>query len=57
MLQGGAHVKEAADLMGHGPIAMVEKIYGHLAAKNLMHAVARMPRFGKVARRRIRGAK
>jgi integrase len=57
MLQGGAQVKEVADLMGHGSIAMVEKIYGHLAAKNLVHAVARMPVFGKVARRRIRGAR
>jgi len=45
MLQGGATVKEVADLMGHGTTAMVERIYGHLARENLVAAVNRLPNF------------
>lgn len=45
MLQGGATVKQVADLLGHGSTAMVEKVYGHLAEANRIDAVNRLPRF------------
>lgn len=47
MLQKGATVKEVADLLGHGSTAMVERVYGHLARKNLIKAVRRLPDFGE----------
>jgi len=45
MLQKGATVVEVARLLGHGSTAMVERVYGHLAAQNLISAVGRLPRF------------
>lgn len=45
LLQEGATVKEVADLLGHSSTAMVEKVYGHLARRNLVQAVARLPAF------------
>lgn len=46
MLQRGATVSEVAKLLGHGSTAMVERVYGHLTAHNLVAAVGRLPRFG-----------
>ena len=45
LLQRGATVAEVAALMGHGSISMVSRVYGHLAAANLVSAVARLPEF------------
>jgi integrase len=45
MLQRGAQVREVAELLGHGSIQMVEKVYGHLAKQNLIDAVGRLPSF------------
>lgn len=45
MLQKGATVAEVAKLLGHGSTAMVERVYGHLAAQNLISAVGRLPEF------------
>lgn len=47
MLQGGASVKQVADLLGHGSTAMVEKVYGHLAEANRIDAVNRLPQFSR----------
>jgi integrase len=47
MLQRGAAVKEVADLLGHGSTVMVERVYGHLARKNLIRAVGRLPDFAR----------
>ena len=39
-------MREVAQLLGHRTTAMVELVYGHLAAANLTSAVARLPRLG-----------
>lgn len=40
LVQDGAHLKVVARLMGHASTTMVDKVYGHLAERNLDEAMA-----------------
>jgi integrase len=42
-LQNGANPFEVARLLGHASTKMVETVYGHLAARNLVRVVRRLP--------------
>lgn len=43
MVQGGVPLYDVSKLLGHGSIAMVQKVYGHLSSKELSKAVAALP--------------
>jgi integrase len=43
MLQEGVPLYDVAKLLGHGSIAMVQQVYGHLSAESLRRAVEKLP--------------
>ncbi|MFO0580527.1 MAG: site-specific integrase [Polyangia bacterium] len=55
MLQEGVPLYDVARLLGHGSIAMVQQVYGHLSAESLRRAVDKLPR-GK-GKRKSRGTR